>query len=69
MPAHAGAPPGAQRDGELLPQEQVLLHQGLPASECGAHDAGEERHPIQHGAMITYGASNDADGVLALYRW
>jgi hypothetical protein len=42
VPTHAGTPTGAQRDGELLPQEQVLQQEGVPAPECGAHDADEE---------------------------
>ena len=65
MPAHAGTPTGAQRDGELLPQEQVLHHEGLPAPEGDESSADEERQPVQHGAMIAYGVSHRPDGVLA----
>ena len=47
----------AQRDGELLPQEQVLHQERVPAPEGGAHEADEECHPIQHGVMIAYRAA------------
>ncbi len=42
MPAQAGAPTGAQRDGELLPQEQILRHKRVAAPEGGERDADEE---------------------------
>jgi len=67
-PVYAGTPTGAQRDGELLPQEQVLHHEGLPAPKGNESSADEERQPVQHGAMIAYGVSHHADGVLAPHR-
>jgi hypothetical protein len=33
---------GAQRDGELLPQEQILRQERVAASEGGERDADEE---------------------------
>ena len=45
VPAHARAPPGAQRDGELLPQQQVLHQERTPASECCEHDATRSDTP------------------------
>ena len=38
----AGTPTGAQRDDELLPQEQVLFQESAAAAEGGEHDADEE---------------------------
>jgi hypothetical protein len=66
VPVHVGPPAGAQRDGELLPQEQALHHEGLPVPESGEPDTNEERPPVQQGAMIADGVSHRADGVLAL---
>jgi hypothetical protein len=57
VPAHTGTPAGVQRDGELLPREQVLHQERMPASECGEHDADEECHPIQPGVMNAYRGS------------
>ena len=68
MPAQAGTPTGAQRDGEVLPQEQILFHERAVASECGEHDADEEGHPIQHGGMIAYLGRRHADSAVAPYR-
>jgi hypothetical protein len=68
VPAHVTPPPAAQRDGELLPQEHVLHHEGLPAPKGDESSADEERPPVQHGAMIADGVSHRADGVLGPYR-
>jgi hypothetical protein len=67
VPAHAGTPMGAQRDGELLPQEHVLQPQRTVAAEHGTQGTNEERHPIHHCAMLAHGADRHTDGVLALY--
>ena len=56
---------GAQRDGELLPQEQVLEHERLAATERSAQHAGEERDPFDHGPMMARGADRHPDRVLA----
>ena len=42
VPPHVGAPPGAQRDAELLPQEHVLHHEGLPTPKGDEPSADEE---------------------------
>jgi hypothetical protein len=68
VPAQAGAPTGALRDAEPLPQEHVLHHEGLPTPKCDEPSADEERHPIQYGAMIADRAAHHTDGVLAPYK-
>ena len=52
VPSYAGPPPAAQRDGELLAQEQILQEQRAAAAERPAEDADEEGHRTEHGAMI-----------------
>jgi hypothetical protein len=42
MPAHVGTSAGAQCDGELLPQQHVLYHEGVPAPEDDEPSADEE---------------------------
>jgi hypothetical protein len=59
---------GAQRDGELLPQEQILHQERVAAPKCRKRDADEERHPIQHGVMIADQRHRYADGVVAPYN-
>jgi hypothetical protein len=59
---------GAQRDGELLTQEEVLHREDLPAPERCECSAVEERHPVQHGAMMADCAAHNLDGVLASYN-
>ena len=58
----------AQSDRELLPQEQVLEHERLAATERSAQYADEERDPIEHGPMMARGAERHPDTVLAPYR-
>jgi hypothetical protein len=61
MPAAGAAGGGecavrsAQCAGELLPQEQVLEHERLAATERGAQCANEEHHPSPHGTMMARG--------------
>ena len=58
----------AQSDSELLPQEQVLEHERLTATERSAQYADEERDPIEHGPMMARGAERHPDTVLAPYN-
>jgi hypothetical protein len=56
---------GAQRDGELLPQEQILRLERVTVPECRERDADEEGQPSQHGVMIADHRHRYADGVVA----
>jgi hypothetical protein len=57
----------APGDGELLPEEQVLEHERLAATERGTQRAEEEHHPVRHGTMMARGADRHPDGALAPY--
>src|SRR5215204_410690 len=59
---------GAEGDGELLPQEQVLEHERLAATERGAHSVQEEHYPVRNATMMAHGAGRHRCGVLAPYR-
>jgi hypothetical protein len=62
-PERPVAPPEPRSDasargaGELLPQEQVLEHERLGATERDARRADEERHPVQHGTTVAHGTA------------
>ena len=58
----------AQSDGELLPQEQVLEHERLAATERSTQRADEERHPVRHATMMARGADYYPYDILALRR-
>src|SRR5262249_39719978 len=51
-----------------LPQEQVLEHERLAATERSAQRADEEQHPVEHGTMVAHDTDPTPHGVLALHR-
>ena len=71
MPAHAGTPTGAQGDGELLPQQQVLQQERPAAAERCTQKSTEEHEQFQHRVMIANHTANHlcspADSVFAPY--
>ena len=50
----ARARAGAQGDGQLLPQEQVLYQEGVAAAEQHAQGAEQEPEPFQHGGSMPH---------------
>ena len=51
-PAEPRAPLTPERDGQLLPEEQVLQREVAPAAEEGAQHADSEAQPLEHGRRM-----------------
>jgi hypothetical protein len=68
--AEPRAPLGAQRDGQLLPEEQVLQREVALTAEEGAQHADSEAQPLEHGRRMPDGASVTlSDALLAPHRF
>ena len=63
------APLGAARDGQLLPEEQVLQREVALAAEKGPKHADGQAQPLAHGRSMPDAASvRLADALLAPYK-
>ena len=67
-PAEPRARPGGQRDGQVLPEEQVLHQERVAVVEQHAQDAQQQPAPFQHGRSLPHLHLPElADGRLASY--
>jgi hypothetical protein len=58
------APLTPERDGQPLPEEQVLQREVAPAAEEGAQQADSEAQPLEHGRRMPDGTSVTLTDVL-----
>ena len=64
----ARARAGAQGDGQLLPEEQVLHQERVPITQQHAHGAEQEPQPFHHGRRLPHlHLVVLTDGLLASY--